>query len=153
MEFEVDVFSNSDAPGIAELEAECFTIPWSERAVLEQFIATNAVCFVARALGQDMKVRLLGYVGAYYVLDEGYITNLAVWPEMQGYGIGKALLQRMLQEGLRRGLVFLTLEVRASNFFAIGLYESCGFEKQGVRKDFYSKPSEDAVLMTRFLKG
>ena len=84
------------------------------------------------------------------VLDEGYISNIAVSPALRRQGIGAALLRAMLEEGVRRGLAFLTLEVRVGNAAARRLYRRAGFREAGIRPGYYEKPREDALLMTYY---
>jgi ribosomal-protein-alanine N-acetyltransferase len=90
-----------------------------------------------------------GYAGVQCVLDEGYITNVAVDTAFRGRGIATRLLTALDEMARARGLTFLTLEVRASNQAAIALYETCGYQKAGVRRGFYTKPREDAILYTK----
>ena len=96
---------------------------------------------------------MLGYVGMMYVLDEGYISNVAVAPEARRRGVGRALITELLRRADEKALAFVTLEVRPSNEAAIALYSAFGFEPVGRRKNYYDKPSEDALLMTKFRKG
>ena len=83
------------------------------------------------------------------VLDEGYITNVAVRPECRRNGIAQKLLQVFLDFAQAHKLAFLTLEVRASNYGAIALYGSRGFRSVGRRKNYYEHPKEDAIIMTK----
>ena len=153
-EFKICNFSLSDVGALAKLEEECFSVPWSKNSILSQLNEPNSICFVAKgvSLGPFLP-EMIGYVGAYCVLDECYLANLAVREKWRNRGVGRVLLKRMLQEATLRNLAFVTLEVRKSNILAIRLYKACGFEEVGARKDFYSWPQEDAILMTRFLKG
>ena len=96
---------------------------------------------------------MLGYVGMMFVLDEGYIANVAVAPPARRRGVGRALIASLLARADQMQLAFVTLEVRPSNHAAIALYEGFGFEVVGRRKNYYDKPSEDALLMTKFRKG
>ena len=82
------------------------------------------------------------------VLDEGYISNIAVSPALRRQGVGMALVQALQREGKTRGLSFLTLEVRVGNREARRLYERAGFREVGLRPGYYEKPREDALLMT-----
>ena len=82
------------------------------------------------------------------VLDEGYIDNVAVRPECRRQGIGDRLLEVFCRFG-QAHLAFLTLEVRPSNAAAVALYEKHGFQEAGRRKDYYTDPTEDALLLTR----
>ena len=90
---------------------------------------------------------VVGYCGIWGVLDEGQITNVAVREEDQGKGIGYEMLQELIEIGKNEGLSQYTLEVRVSNKKAIRLYEKLGFEEEGIRKEFYDKPVEDASIM------
>ena len=83
------------------------------------------------------------------VLDEGYITNVAVRPDCRKQGVAGKLLQVFLDFAQANHLAFLTLEVRASNYGAIALYGSRGFRSVGRRKNYYEHPKEDAIIMTK----
>lgn len=131
--------------GIAQLEKECFSQPWSENGLREELSNDSAVFFAAEDDG------IIGYMGANFIMDEGYITNIAVTEKRRREGIGTLLLEKMIEEAEKRNLSFLSLEVRVSNQKAISLYEKKGFEKLGVRKNFYEKPVEDAAIMTKYL--
>lgn len=130
---------------LAEIEKACFHAPWSESMLREEL--DKGIFLVAERDGQAV-----GYVGCQTVLDEGYITNVAVSPDARRQGIARALIAKLTDEARAAGLAFVTLEVRASNAPAIALYEGAGFGRVGVRKNFYTAPTEDAVLMTLFLK-
>lgn len=93
---------------------------------------------------------VLGYVGMMYVLDEGYISNIAVREDARRQGIADALLSTLWQRAEELSLAFLTLEVRESNLGAIALYEKNGYARVGLRKNYYEQPKENAVLMTKF---
>lgn len=135
-------------PALAVLERQCFHAPWSEQSLREELEMAGTVFLVAV---EDGKV--LGYVGCQTVLDEGYITNVAVSPDARRRGIARALLCRLTDAAHKRGLAFVTLEVRASNAAAVALYAGQGYEKVGVRKGYYRNPEEDAILMTRYLEA
>lgn len=130
---------------LAEIEKACFHAPWSESMLREEL--GKGIFLVAERDGQAV-----GYVGCQTVLDEGYITNVAVSPDARRQGIARALIVKLTDEARAAGLAFVTLEVRVSNAPAIALYEGAGFGRVGVRKNFYTAPTEDAVLMTLFLK-
>ena len=130
---------------LAEIEKACFHAPWSADMLREEL--GKGLFLVAE---QDGAVA--GYVGCQTVLDEGYITNVAVSPACRRQGIGRALVGALASHARGQGLSFVTLEVRASNAPALALYEGAGFRRVGVRKNFYTAPAEDAVLMTLFLK-
>ncbi len=94
----------------------------------------------------------VGYLGLEGVLDEGYIANVAVHPGYRRRGIASILLEEMIRLGHEKEFSFLTLEVRPSNHPAIALYTHQGFKEEGRRKNFYSDPREDALIMTKRLK-
>ena len=102
-------------------------------------------------LVQKRQGQLEGYVGLEYVLDEGYITDLAVFSRCRRHGVGTALLRELERRGRALGLRFLTLEVRPSNAAALGLYRGMGYWEEGRRRDFYTSPREDALLLTKYL--
>lgn len=128
---------------LAEIERACFRTPWGVEALGEQLENGNNVFLVAEY--QDAPV---GYVGCQTVLDEGYITNVAVQPNARRQGVARQLLAALECQAKARDLSFITLEVRESNAPAIALYEAAGYAAAGKRKGFYSQPREDALLMT-----
>ena len=132
-------------PQVAEIERLCFSDPWSERMLREHLDNQCAAALVA--LGEDGTV--LGYAGLLVVLDEGYITNVAVRPAFRRQGIAADLLTVFDRFARGNHLAFLTLEVRASNEPALALYEKLGYRRMGLRKNYYEHPKEDAVIMTR----
>lgn len=132
-------------PALAEIERACFHAPWSEDALRAEL--GKGIFLVVEAEG-----RAIAYAGCQTVLDEGYITNVAVAPTFRRQGAGRALLAALAARARAQGLAFVTLEVRASNVPAIALYEGAGYVRVGTRKNFYRAPQEDAVLMTLYLK-
>lgn len=132
---------------IALLEKECFSNPWSENALKDELAKSNS-CFLV-SLEND---KVSGYVGMNYVLDEGYITNIAVFKQYRGNGIATSLLENLILRCIDLKLSFLSLEVRVSNEKAISLYEKFEFKNLGIRKNFYTLPKEDAFIMTKYFK-
>ena len=130
---------------VAELERVCFTTPWSRNMLAEEL--DNYLSAFLVALDDNDKVE--GYAGLQAVLDEGYITNVAVRPDCRRQGIAGKLLQVFLDFAKGNHLAFLSLEVRASNYDAIALYGSRGFRSVGRRKNYYEHPREDAIIMTK----
>ena len=133
-----------DLPQIIALETLCFSVPWTEEMLRAQ-LTEGHVFLAAEEDGQ-----VLGYVGLQYVLDEGYISNVATAPARRREGIAGMLLSALKDCAEELGLAFLTLEVRESNFPARRLYEKHGFSGVGRRKGYYDCPREDAILMTYF---
>lgn len=132
---------------IAELEKQCFSIPWTSEQLASQLTDNMHICLAA----VDGEGRTVGYVGLMYVLDEGYISNVAVAPAHRREGIGGMLLDTLRERAEEKGLAFLTLEVRQTNEPAKSLYKKHGYVEVGLRKGYYAKPTEDAILMTLFL--
>lgn len=132
---------------IEQLEQLCFSVPWPRDALRRQLPDDNHVFLAATDGG-----RVLGYVGMMFVLDEGYISNVAVAPAFRRRGIADALIAELLRRADALSLSFVTLEVREHNIPAISLYENCGFVRVGLRKNYYQKPCENAVLMTKYLE-
>lgn len=144
MSFTVEKMSEKHIPQIAVLEKECFSQPWSENALAEELKNENSYFLVAVNNG------VMGYIGVQEICGEAYITNVAVFEKYRKLGIGRALLREACGGAQSRKCEFITLEVRESNQPAIALYESEGFEKAGVRKNFYSSPSENGVIYTKY---
>lgn len=139
---QIDDMQKGDLEQVAEIEKECFSMPWSLKSFEETLQKQNAFYVVAR---EDGKV--VGYCGAYGILDEADINQVAVAAAYRGRGIGKKMLGVLFTKLLQAGIAQVTLEVRKSNRAAIALYESVGFVTEGVRKNFYEKPVEDALIM------
>ena len=129
---------------VAELEKLCFQDPWSENSVASEL--KNPLSYWLVALDGD---RLLGYVGSQTVVGETDMMNVAVHPEYRRQGVAEKLILALI-EGLKgKESHCLTLEVRASNAPAIGLYEKLGFRQIGLRKNYYRNPREDALILRK----
>ena len=128
------------------MEQQCFSVPWTRDQLAAQ-MSDSMYIFLA---AEDESGRAVGYVGLMYVLDEGYISNVAVSPSRRREGIADMLLTELYARAKAKKLSFLTLEVRESNAPAQSLYKKHGYTEVGMRKGYYSLPKEDAVLMTRF---
>lgn len=135
-------------PQIAALEEQCFSLPWTEAQLISQ-LPDERHEFIAAL---DENGRVAGYVGMMFVLDEGYISNVAVDSSLRRRGIGDALIAEMNSRAQKRGLAFVTLEVRESNAPAIALYAKHGYVRVGERKNYYDFPRENAILMTKFFE-
>ena len=132
---------------LAEIEKECFSAPWSYEGLAEELANPSAYFLVAEVSGSAA-----GYAGMYHVIDEGYITNIAVKKELRNRGIARSLLRKFDEFASENGLSFISLEVRKSNIPAINLYLSEGYRQEGERRDFYSNPAENALIMTKRYK-
>lgn len=144
--FEIKKIEPSMLGSVSALEAECFSCPWSESS-LSLLCGDGAVGFVALE-GE----RVLAYGGMITVLDEGQITNIATSIAARRRGCASAVLDALLEYGAEHGICSYSLEVRQSNLAAIGLYEKHGFCRVGLRKNFYSQPVENAIVMIKNVK-
>jgi ribosomal-protein-alanine N-acetyltransferase len=134
----------SDLEEVCSIEQKTFSIPWSKQAFRDSLDLYHTLFLVAELDGQ-----VAGYCGCYLSLEEAEITNMAVREDLRGRGIAGEMLNQLMELGRRQGAFAYTLEVRVSNLTAIHLYENLGFETVGVRKNFYEKPTEDAMIMWR----
>jgi ribosomal-protein-alanine N-acetyltransferase len=139
---EIRKMTEADLPQVFAIEQETFSDPWSEEDFLNSIHDQNNSYLVS-----VMEDRIVGYCGYWGVAGEGDIFNVAVKIEFRGKKIGFTMLSALIKEAEGRGITSLTLEVRISNASAIHLYEKLGFKSEGIRKDFYSKPKEDAAIM------
>lgn len=143
MEITITDASEALLPQIQRIEQQSFSVPWTEQMLRMQLAPDSHVFLTAQTADG-----VIGYVGMMYVLDEGYISNIAVRPDYRRRGVADALLNALEQRARALMLSFLTLEVRAHNAPAIALYEKHGYRVAGRRKNYYEKPTEDALLMT-----
>lgn len=148
MEYRIDDTTAAQLAQIEEIERQCFSCPWTLDQLRSQ-LSDDRHVFLA-AVAENGAV--LGYVGMMFVLDEGYISNVAVAPAYRRQGVADALTSALVMRAEELGLAFVTLEVRAGNEPAKALYAKHGFVPVGRRKNYYDLPKEDAILMTRFWK-
>lgn len=141
-EYTIRRMTMADVDGVAEVEAATFPTPWSRDAFISEM--KN---IAARYLVAEKDDRIIGYAGAWIILDESHITNIAVLKDERGQGIGRALTHGLMQYLSNLGAAYATLEVRKSNEVAQSLYVSLGFIKLGVRKRYYEDNGEDALIM------
>ncbi|MEZ3428654.1 MAG: ribosomal protein S18-alanine N-acetyltransferase [Lachnospiraceae bacterium] len=129
-------------PAVSRLEQETFSMPWSAQDFLDMIEREGALYVVA--LYEEQPIGVCGVINA---CGDGDICNVAVAKNWRERGVGRLLLSTLMEWGKEIGIVNYTLEVRVSNAAAIRLYESLGFQSEGIRPHFYEKPSEDAVIM------
>lgn len=142
MEWQIEKMRPEHIKEVAEIERRIFTLPWSEQGFLSSLQSEDTLYLVVRKEG-----RVAGYCGLLQSFDEADITNVAVSEEARNEGLGFAMLSELMRLGKERGIERYTLEVRASNAAALHLYEKLGFQSAGIRKNFYDRPKEDAVIM------
>ncbi len=139
----VPMSANHTEP-IAELEQICFSTPWSKKSLEEEL--TNQT---AHFLAAEFEKQVIGYIGVLDICGEANITNIAVLPAFRRCSAADKLLTCAIEQAQERKDAFITLEVRESNREAIALYTKHGFQPVGVRKNYYTKPTEAALLMTK----
>ena len=141
----LEKMTSAHIDGVCKIEEACFSHPWSRQSVESELGNENSV-FIAAVEGE----KVIGYIGMSVVIDEGYIFNVAVNADFRRKGVGTALINELVTYGKKNNLCFITLEVRESNQAAISLYSDFGFIKVGERKNYYSDPAENAILMTKY---
>ncbi|MGO9015825.1 MAG: ribosomal protein S18-alanine N-acetyltransferase [Dissulfurispiraceae bacterium] len=134
--------SHGDVPAIAEIEKASYTMPWSETSFLSEIYSQHSITRVAELNGN-----IVGYVCIKQVADEGVLMNLTVHPQYRRQGIANMIFSNAWENLRANGCRFLFLEVRISNIAAKKLYEKLNFKVIGTRKDYYLRPTEDALVM------
>ena len=132
-----------DVDAVTKIEKATFARPWTR----EDFLREMEVNKVARYLVYVLDGEIVGYAGAWVILDESHITNIAIREDMRGRGYGKALVKALLQYLSNLGAEYATLEVRVSNAAARHVYERLGFVRMGTRPHYYEANGEDALLV------
>lgn len=146
MSFNIRKMDSSHTYEVAEIEKNCFSKPWSQNALEAELTNQGAHFYVL-----IYKDNVVGYGGMHISIDECYIANIAVLPDFQGNGFGKAITTHLIDEATKLGCEFISLEVRPSNTVAVSMYSLLGFEEVGRRKNFYTSPIEDGLIMTKYL--
>jgi ribosomal-protein-alanine N-acetyltransferase len=140
--------SMQDLDGVLAIEDASFNNP-TTREWYEREMERPDVCFIYVLRTPEEPVA--AFCAFWLVADQAHINNLAVRPELRGRGLGTQLLEAVIAEAAHLGAAVLTLEVRASNAPAIRLYQHAGFKKVGERKNYYTKPVEDALVLSFML--
>lgn len=138
----IESMTVDDIAQVAEIERQIFSIPWSEKAFRNSMESDNTIYIVAKE-----NDNVAGYAGMYLSFEEGNITNVAVNPLSRRKGIGEKIVRDILNRAYEKGVRDVFLEVRETNSVAIALYEKIGFKEEGIRKNFYDKPRENALIM------
>jgi [ribosomal protein S18]-alanine N-acetyltransferase len=140
------ILTDEDLVGVLEIEAASFNNP-TTREWYERELKRPEVCFIF--VLHTAAVRVAAFCAFWRVADQAHINNLAVRPELRGRGLGSQMLEAVVVEAQRLGAGSLTLEVRRSNIAAQRLYQRAGFHEAGVRKNYYTQPVEDALVLAR----
>ena len=133
-----------DLDQVMEIEQDLFAVPWTKEGYFTFLTRENTMFLVVEEKG-----RILAYCGLLMVMDEGDVTNVAVRRDRQREGIGNFLMESLVRLADGMGVTTIHMEVRSGNETAIRLYERNGFTRDGIRKNYYTDPTEDALLMTR----
>ena len=139
----------SDLQTVLDIDRLSFPLPWSERTYRYEINENPSSYMFVVEIHEGRKLRVVGYVGFWFIVDEAHISTLAVHPDYRGYGIGELLLQTAISHAERLDVRIVTLEVRISNQIAINLYSKYDFEVVGSRPRYYRDNNEEALLMTR----
>lgn len=131
-----------DSDAVAEIEIKSFSRPWKREDFWHESQNKNAEYIVG-----EIDEKIIAYAGAWIAFNEAEVMNVAVDENFRGQGIGKKLFAELIKVCIERGANAITLEVRPSNLAAVRLYESFGLKSVGRRKNYYDKPTEDALIM------
>ena len=137
----IDRLQEKDIDQVAQIEAEIFSVPWSIKSFKDALASEQNIYLKAETDDQ-----IVGYCGIWTSFES------AVKKEFRKAGLGQKLLEAGIQAAAAKGVERILLEVRQSNKAAIRLYEKNGFQTIGLRKSYYTKPVEDAILMERFIR-
>lgn len=152
----ISIMTEHDLLEVVEIEERSGLSRWGWAAYYAELQGSNRqlmlVARIARPLEQVKTDQIAGYIVARMAVNELHINNVAVRVEYRRRGIGSALLTRILEEGQRLAAAAAFLEVRAGNSLAQALYKKCGFRGVGRRPNYYSAPTEDALVMTAQLE-
>lgn len=143
------VFRNiteTDIQNVATMEANVFSDAWTAQSIWETFCQSQAFIAIAEMEGQ-----LAGYCIVYYVMDEAEIARIAVGEKIRRQGVGRGLLDYVCACCKEKKIERLLLDVRENNVGARAFYQQYGFTEDGIRKNFYDQPKENAVLMSKVL--
>ena len=140
--------SPADLDGVLAIEDASFNNP-TTREWYERELERPDVCFIYVLRTAEQPVA--AFCAFWLVADQVHINNLAVRPELRGRGLGTQLVKAVIAEAADLGAAVLTLEVRASNTPALQLYRSAGFTQEGLRKNYYTNPVEDALVLSFML--
>ena len=149
MKIKISKMTADDIAQIQEIENDSFPIPWEKETFTHELTNMLATYLVAK---EDDKV--VGFVGAWFVMDECQITNIAIHKDYRKNGIATQLVNELLKECKKHGTNYIMLEVRVNNIAAQKLYSKLGFTEEVIRKGYYKNPDgtrEDALVMSREL--
>lgn len=145
---QIRLMTKEDIEQVSEIEKITFSMPWSKEALLQSLEQTGSIYLVA--CDED---KIVGYCGLWNIVNEGNINNVAVLNQYRGKHIATTMLKKLIELGNQMKINAYTLEVRTSNEPAIKLYLKFGFIIEGIRKNYYENPTEDAYIMWYYPEG
>ena len=134
---------------ISEIEALCFSTPWSRKSFADSMANNNVITLFTATLENE----IVGYICLFHLFEEGELLNIAVSPDYRKRGIAQQLINKMFDIFKQKDVTRITLEVRESNINAKNLYLKNGFKPIGIRKNYYTSPLENGIVMENILKG
>jgi len=141
----IEKMTVDDIDSVLKVEKDCFSIPWSKDSFVRELVENELALYLVAKIANVA----VGYIGVWKIIDEGHITNLAVYSKYRKMGIGKMLVSELLSLCEKDGITSFTLEVRESNKHAQNLYKKFQFAECGIRKGYYQDNNENAVIMWR----
>lgn len=139
----IEAMQVADIDDVLAIEKLCFPTPWSRFAFQTELTENHYALYIVGKIAG----RVIAHAGSWIILDEAHITNIAVHPDWQGRGFGRAMLLALLAQAHLRGANSATLEVRKDNVGAQQLYLKHGFDFKGLRRGYYTDTGEDALIM------
>lgn len=136
-----------DIDSVVDIEENSFSVPWTKNTFFTELTKNK----LAKYCVVEVDGVVAGYGGMWLVIDEAHITNIAVHPKYRGRGVGKKIVEGLIEEGHKINISKMTLEVRRSNIVAQDLYKKYGFLLCGVRPGYYQDNDEDALIMWKDL--
>lgn len=148
MEVTIEKMKMDDLDQVLEIEESSFSSPWSRTAFKMELNGKNRFSYYLVARDGH---KVVGYLGAWLILNEAHITNIAVRPEYRKSGIGQKLMDSFFTQAVEKDIEAVTLEVRVTNDPAQNLYRKLGFKDMGIRPKYYQDNQEDALIMWKVL--
>jgi [ribosomal protein S18]-alanine N-acetyltransferase len=135
-----------DIDAVFEIEKNNFCTPWSKESIAKEIQQNKLAYYFVATLDNT----IVGYCGMWHIITEGHITNIAVREDMQNTGIGNKLILKLIDFGVQKAMIGITLEVKTTNKRAFNLYKKNGFIIEGIRKNYYAETKEDAIVMWKY---
>lgn len=152
MSLTIEMMTENHIDQVLDIEKASFSSPWSRTAFESEISEDHKYAYYIVAEDSE-ESEVMGYLGAWFILNEAHITNVAVNPAYRRQGIAAEMIDHLVEVALKHGIDAVTLEVRVSNVAAQNLYQKLGFEKAGVRPNYYQDNNEDALIMWKLLKN